>query len=207
MDNSGTYEVYLNIKNPLILNDTVLRTHDLDRNKLKQLLLEGNNYDSFNKWIDNTLIDETLENEKKLKNELPKMSKEEKIEKYLQEHFDKQYAGDKQVLSEMMLAYKTNTDLINSFKKIFGVDGIVVKSGRANQYIVFDSNQIKNVDNKKPTSNPDIRYSVESTKDSDGKELSKGQQKYFKDSKARDKNGNLIRVYHGTPSRRIYNIR
>ena len=163
MDNSGTYEVYLNIKNPLILNDTVLRTHDLDRNKLKQLLLEGNNYDSFNKWIDNTLIDETLENEKKLKNELPKMSKEEKIEKYLQEHFDKQYAGDKQVLSEMMLAYKTNTDLINSFKKIFDVDGIVVKSGRANQYIVFDSNQIKNVDNTNPTNNPDIRYSQDVT--------------------------------------------
>lgn len=216
MDNSGTYEVYLDIKNPLIINDTtVLRSHDLDRNKLKQLLLEGNNYDSFNRWIDNTLIDETIENEEKLKNELPKMSKEEKIEKYLQEHFDKQYTGDRQVLSEMVLAYKTNTDLINSFKKIFNVDGIVVKNGRANQYIAFDSNQIKNVDNTNPTSNPDIRYSQGtsvdnelklSNKDSQGRELSEGQKKFFanEDTKLLDKNGNLKVLYHGTPYGKFY---
>lgn len=62
-------------------------------------------------------------------------------------------------------------------------------------YIVFDSNQIKNVDNKNPTEDPDIRYSVS---DSDGKELTKEQQDYFKDSKMRDENGNLKVMYHGS---------
>lgn len=35
-------------------------------------------------------------------------------------------------------------------------------------------------------------------KDNQGRTLSKKQQEYFKDSKARDENGNLLEVYHGT---------
>lgn len=37
-----------------------------------------------------------------------------------------------------------------------------------------------------------------SERDSDGNELSKEQQEYFKDSKVRDENGSLVVVYHGT---------
>ena len=40
-----------------------------------------------------------------------------------------------------------------------------------------------------------FRYS---TRDSEGNELSKEQQEFFKDSKVRDENGNLLVVYHGT---------
>lgn len=40
--------------------------------------------------------------------------------------------------------------------KEYGYDSI----NYFNEYVVFDSEQIKNVDNKKPTSNPDIRYSI-----------------------------------------------
>lgn len=47
------------------------------------------------------------------------------------------------------------------------------------------------------TENVNIKFS---DKDSTGKELSKGQQKYFKDSKVRDENGNLLVMYHGTPN-------
>ena len=42
--------------------------------------------------------------------------------------------------------------------------------------------------------------------DSQGRNLSQGQVDYFKDSKVRDENGNLLEVYHGTPTRWIYNI-
>nr|DAU93975.1 MAG TPA: Large polyvalent protein associated domain 38 [Caudoviricetes sp.] len=38
-----------------------------------------------------------------------------------------------------------------------------------------------------------------SLQDNHGRELSKEQQEYFKDSKVRDENGNLMTVYHGTP--------
>lgn len=47
--------------------------------------------------------------------------------------------------------------------------------------------------------NDDIRYSLKA-QDSDGNELSEGQKEYFKDSKVRDKNGRLLKLYHGTPS-------
>ena len=40
-----------------------------------------------------------------------------------------------------------------------------------------------------------VKYSLS---DSDGKQLSKGQQEYFKDSKMRDENGNLKVMYHGS---------
>lgn len=43
----------------------------------------------------------------------------------------------------------------------------------------------------------DTKYSVS---DSAGKELTAEQQEYFKDSKARDENGNLIKVYHSSPT-------
>lgn len=46
--------------------------------------------------------------------------------------------------------------------------------------------------------NEDIRYSH---KDSDGRTLTEAQVDYFKDSKARDKDGNLLVMYHGSPNR------
>ena len=43
----------------------------------------------------------------------------------------------------------------------------------------------------------DTKYSVS---DNQGRELSEEQQEYFKDSKVRDENGNLLTMYHGTRS-------
>ena len=47
------------------------------------------------------------------------------------------------------------------------------------------------------TTGGNVKFSVRSI-DSEGKNLSEGQQEYFKDSKVRDENGNLLVVYHGT---------
>ena len=63
-------------------------------------------------------------------------------------------------------------------------------------YIAFNSNQVKSVDNKNPTADPDVRYSLSA--DSEGNQLSYEQEEYFKDSKMRDENGNLKVMYHGT---------
>ena len=46
----------------------------------------------------------------------------------------------------------------------------------------------------------DVKFSL---KDSSGRTLTKGQQEYFKDSKVRDENGNLLVVYHGTPNKNV----
>ena len=84
------------------------------------------------------------------------------------------------------------------FKNIYdeGMFGNV-KAGtlKSNVYVTFNSNQFKNADNTNPTSNPDIRFSLS---DSEGRELTKEQQEYFKDSKVRDEDGNLRVVYHGS---------
>ena len=88
----------------------------------------------------------------------------------------------------------------------YDYDGLVLDEGadggygedvksRGTSYVVFSPEQVKTVDNKAPTSDPDIRYSIS---DSDGKRLSKEQQDYFKDSKMRDDNGNLKVMYHGS---------
>ena len=41
--------------------------------------------------------------------------------------------------------------------------------------------------------------------DSDGNTLSEQQKEFFKDSKVRDENGNLLVVYHGTPTEKMEN--
>jgi len=99
--------------------------------------------------------------------------------------------------------YKVYPEYFEAARK-GGHDGIVVKNvidnprGKArtiDTYIAFHPDQIKNVTNTKPTKSRDIRFSL---KDSQGRTLSKGQQEYFKDSQARDENGNLLVMYHGT---------
>lgn len=47
-------------------------------------------------------------------------------------------------------------------------------------------------------SKSDIQYSKSTALDSAGNELTNEQQEYFKDSKVRDENGNLLVVYHGS---------
>ena len=94
--------------------------------------------------------------------------------------------------------YKVKKYLIDN-----GYDGI--HSG--NTYVAFYSNQIKNIDNNSPTNNDDIRYMKKSRAsaqsklqetDNNGRELSKQQQEYFKNSKIRDDKGNLLTLYHGS---------
>lgn len=77
------------------------------------------------------------------------------------------------------------------------------------QIVAFKANQIKDIDNKYPTSNSDMRFSL--NQDNNGNQLSKEQVEFFKDSKIRVKevdgwsdtiseDGNLFEVYHGTNS-------
>lgn len=84
-----------------------------------------------------------------------------------------------------------------------GYDGIThIGGGRVNAnskrhqvYIAFEPEQIKNIDNVKPTSDPDIRYSLS---DNEGNQLTNEQAEFFKDSKMRDADGNLKVMYHGS---------
>ena len=107
-----------------------------------------------------------------------------------------------------------STDVIAEWAKQEGYSSVIVKNvydggENADDYIFFDSNQVKSADpvtyddkgNVIPLSerfnaeNNDIRYS---TRDTNGNLLSKEQQEFFKDSKVRDADGNLMVMYHGT---------
>ena len=100
---------------------------------------------------------------------------------------------------------------ISELLKRYGFDGIISENEYVSQAAVFDENQLKSADSVTyddsgkviPLSqrfnavDKDIRYSLS---DSDGKQLTKEQQEYFKDSKARDENGSLKLVYHSSPT-------
>lgn len=128
--------------------------------------------------------------------------------------------------------------LIDDYIASSGYDGMIVDNdagsfGRSvKTYISFDPKNVKSADpvtynkNLEPiplskrfdSNNPDIRYSINSSKlgetdytqklratsqnlsgtDNNGRTLTEGQQKYFKNSKVRDANGNLKVMYHGT---------
>ena len=59
--------------------------------------------------------------------------------------------------------YATDNDIgkinVEELKKQ-GYDGVISGYGNMTEYVAFDSNQIKNIDNLNPTSDPDIRYSL-----------------------------------------------
>ena len=104
---------------------------------------------------------------------------------------------------EMMYKWEA-ADMIRECIEEMGYDGIThIGGGRVNAdgerhrvYIAFNPEQIKNIDNANPTSDPDIRYSI--SEDSDGNKLTEEQNEFFKDSLMRDENGNLKVMYHGT---------
>lgn len=88
-----------------------------------------------------------------------------------------------------------------------GYDGIIAKNtgeGRGNKkgntYIIFNSNQFKVVDNTKPTTSEDIRYSLSEapTQDNEGRTLNKEQREWNRGNKAVDEDGDLITMYHGS---------
>lgn len=157
-ENSQLYSVYLDIKKPFTISWLDDKSHNLDRTGLKKILLEGNNNEFYDEWVADSLANiESLGN--LTKKEISNMSKEEKAELFLKGEYDR--FNDQHVLKELVRVFNTNAELIDSMQRNLGYDGIIVKDKlRGNQYIAFNSNQIKNVDNTNPTENPDIRYSM-----------------------------------------------
>lgn len=119
----------------------------------------------------------------------------EYVKKYELTEFDERFIkGAGYRLIEFL---NTHNESVYECLSANGYDGIWDKdsSGYVHQVVVFEENQLKNTTNLKPTEDVDIRYSLS---DSEGRNLTNEQVAYFQDSKARDDNGNLKVVYHGT---------
>lgn len=86
-------------------------------------------------------------------------------------------------------------------KKERGTGFSTVASSSANNVSQSNNNVKSNTSNKQyaSISKNNTKYSL-SKVDNQGNTLTKQQQKFFKDSKVRDENGNLKVMYHGTPN-------
>lgn len=90
----------------------------------------------------------------------------------------------------------------NNFEKIYTKKGITLNERV--QYPNIGNSTDDNISQKSDNVKlPSTKYSMQknqnNTVDSQGRELSREQQEFFKDSKVRDENGKLLEVYHGTP--------
>ena len=156
--NPHLHNVYLNIMNPFDIN-----ADQLNLNKVKAVYMDGTYDYFFNGWIPFYLDKKTVNGRPVTKADVQAMSKGEKVSAYVDYLSE---LGKKEVLSNMVRAfpYGKQSELLASMKKQMGYDGIVeeFKPGQY-QYVAFSSEQIKNVDNLNPTTNPDIRYSEHDT--------------------------------------------
>ena len=76
--------------------------------------------------------------------------------------------------------------------------GLKGESGK--EYMLYtDHDNYANLEYKKADAPSEKSYSINT--DNQGRQLSKQQQEYFKDSKVRDENGKLLEVYHGTENK------
>lgn len=115
-----------------------------------------------------------------------------------------------------------STRNVSAIAEAFGYDGVIINDvidigvydyeedlGTSTVVISYKSNQTKDIKNTNPTfderfdrfnfaETPKVEYSDEV--DSDGNRLPKDVKDYFKDSKVRDENGNLLMLYHGSQS-------
>lgn len=113
-------------------------------------------------------------------------SKEARQLEQVKRRFDKAY---KEISNTTTLESKTNslTEADSNTKK-----GIALNEGIQFPNI---SNSSKGNISEKGNNVNETKYSLS---DNQGRSLSKKQQDYFKDSKVRDENGNLLTMYHGT---------
>ena len=153
--NPHLHQVYLNITNPFVIGSDTL-----DIGKVKSVYMDGTYDYFFSNWIPFYLDKRTVNGRTITKSEIQAMSKADKVSVYV----DYLSAlGTKELLSNMVRSfpYGKQSELLASMKNRLGYDGIVeeFKPGQY-QYVAFSSEQIKNVDNQNPTTNPDIRYSM-----------------------------------------------
>lgn len=153
--NPNLHQVYLNITNPFDIN-----ADKLDIEKVKAVYMDGTYDYFFDDWIPFYLNKKTVDGEVLTKAALQGMSKEQKVSLYVDYYAQ---IGIRSLLSEMVRAFPSGkqSELLTAMKKHLGYDGIVDEFAPGQyQYVAFSPEQIKNVNNQNPTSDPDIRYSL-----------------------------------------------
>lgn len=188
------HKVYLNIANPFNVD-----TDALDINAVKAVYMDGAYEYFFDQWIPFYMNKKTVAGKTYTKTDVQAMSKEERVSVYV-DYLSQ--LGTKEVLSNMVRAFPhgKQADLLSSMQTRLGYDGLVeeFKPGQF-QYVAFASEQVKDVDNLKPTANPDIRYSDRDTAYLDA--VNSGDMETAQkmvDEAAKKAGYNSPKLYHGT---------
>lgn len=178
-----TIASFLNITNPAS-ERTLSITKDQVKDFVKKHIDSNAEYGTLSNWgdVNSTSYDKILN-------------------KFVDSIFEYSYPSDYDLI-EQLYHEQTDLEFDDFFKAInedWGFDGYLFKNrAEGTIAVAWFSNQIKDISNVAPTKNDDIRFSLSDEVDSDGNQLSNGQKEFFKDSKARDENGNLLKVYHST---------
>ena len=213
---AGNYKVYLNIENPYIMDANHKAWDDLA--EVNPKTMTQYEYIYATKGADGTYTVEWLDtNNQYGESETEYDMSVSDIEKKFGSYISNQIASGNSDLSNVVVDKKThemipnNTRQLAEYAKENGYDGVIInnlvdtaiyaagseKFESATVAIAFNSEQVKSVANENPTKDADMRYS---DRDSNGTGLTKEQIEYFKDSKVRDEEGNLLVMYHGTPN-------
>lgn len=147
---TGVMKGYLNIEKPLSLSEVTLKPKDL-RKILKEIDPTG---------------DEILSNYEYTGEGYPSQSwynraMNDAVESLIQNK------NDAEILAEIVNTGSDNETVLKTTRNLLGYDGFIEKNKYEDGevYVAFESNQFKNVDNKKPTADPDIRHSVDIDED------------------------------------------
>lgn len=157
--NAKVFEVYLNIKNPLVIHDEYLdgRKPVITKQQFKDVISKGN-YEWF---FTNGMPFELTKHLGKSKAEIQQMPSEDIVNNWVDMVYDRAYF-DSEILSAMVKAYKGDS-ILGVMKDVFGKDGVKVVDKYGEMWVAWDNSQIKDTTNTNPTSNPDIRYADRET--------------------------------------------
>ena len=157
---SQLYKVYLNITNPLEIK---WDTKQISKDSFKDIIRRGNREWFRTNWMPFYADGSKSENQK--------LDFESLLEKYTDKVY-RQSMHDGDILSDLTRAFNGGNDVIlNAMKDVLGNDGVRFSDNYGDIWVAWSSEQIKNTDNKAPTSNPDIRYQYKDEDSLDSRNL------------------------------------
>ena len=144
------YEVYLNITNPLEIR---AGERSITPEQFKEVLRLGNREWFKTDWMAFYADGNKVENQK--------LDFETLLDKYTNKVFRTKSNWDGDILSDMTRAFEGGDETISeAMRRVFGTDGVHHVDRYGEIWVAWSANQIKNVSNKNPTGDPDIRYSI-----------------------------------------------
>ena len=151
---------YLDIKKPLVDGAKTISKTDVTKlikaiceSEAKYLVENDGSYDNVNDAIKDTFISNYVNTyNTPMANAYREMA--EQVYRYND--------SDADIIGELINGGAGAARVLGEVRKALGYDGVIFKHpDGVHEFVAFESNQFKNIDNKNPTSNPDIRFSRE----------------------------------------------